>query len=135
MKIYKIGYSTMEESNYSELQHEDTFTKDQITEMIAEGIIDLLKKDKKLYIHNFQSIMGGVLTYLIEEKGFKKIEYDLIWNTFGWPSLFDNEDWKSERDEQLIKIAEILNKNGYNKKRDSFYQSRKYLEEENKENE
>jgi len=133
MYNYKIGYGSYEESSYRELQHEKKFIDEEITEMIAEAVVDTIKKmkmDTRYYTHNFQDVFEGcykkdcpdVCKYLIEKFGFKPIEYELFWSVFGWPSIFDKTDWEGGRDSQndhLNKITEAVNKAGFTREDDS----------------
>lgn len=121
---YKIGYYSHEESNYVELQHEKKFSDEELTEMISEYTVYIIKimKQNDDYIHSFQDIFNsgdqGIIQYLKEKYGFNDIEYELFWSVFGWASIFDKSDWKGDRDNHLEKIADVVNKAGYTRNDD-----------------
>jgi len=128
---YKIGYSTYEESHYIELEHEQKFTHDELTKIIAEAAVAVVKTmvNDKDYVHSFQDVFSrcymdnkkaDIEGYLIKEKGFKLIEYAENWYTFGWASIFHKEDWKDNRDDDLNKITDAVNAAGFTKDNDSF---------------
>lgn len=121
---YKIGYYSHEESDYVELQHEKKFSDDELTEMIADATVETIKKMKQIdndYTHSFRDIFEdpGLIQYLIEKFGFKRIEYELCINIFGWGSVFDKSDWKGDRGDHLDKITDAVNKAGFTRKDDS----------------
>lgn len=124
---YKIGYYSHEESNYEELQHENKFSDDELTEMIAEATVETIKKAKMTdnhYIHNFQDVFddkdNSLIIYLIEKFGFKLIIYESTWNVFGWASIFDKDEWRDDRGEHLDKITDIVNRVGFTRKDDDY---------------
>ena len=121
---YKIGYSSYEESGYVELIHAHSFTRQQITEMIAEAILDILKnRTEDDYYHSYQCFHSKVAKWLTENKGFKRIKYDQTWDVFGWGSVFVADDWAQDRDSELNRLTAIINKAGYGLKDDSFLSS------------
>jgi len=119
---YKIGYHSHEESDYVELQHEKKFSDNELTEMIAEATVEIIKKRTGNYTHNFQDIFGdsSLIQYLIEKFGFKLIEYELRWSAFGWASIFDKTNWKEDRGDHLDKITDAVNKAGFTRKDDDY---------------
>lgn len=121
---YKIGYYSHEESDYVELQHEKKFSDNELSDMIAEATVETIKKMKRAgnYTHNFQDIFSedSLIQYLIEKFGFRRIEYELNWNIFGWASIFDKADWKEDRDDRLDKITEEVNKTGFSREDDDY---------------
>lgn len=120
---YKIGYYSHEESDYIELQHEKKFSDNELTELIAEATVETIKKMRKAgdYTHSFQYIFRkDLIQYLIEKIGFKRIEYELCWNIFGWGSVFDKKDWKEDRDDHLDKITEAVNGAGFSREDDDY---------------
>jgi hypothetical protein len=113
MKLYKIGYGTYEESEYRELGHYKTFTHDEITEMVADGVVWAIKYYKerdKQRIHNFQDAFDLVIKYLIKKEGFVEIEYDMFWSIFGWTSVWTKENnWNTIRgQEEDVIIDKVL---------------------------
>lgn len=121
MYLYKIGYYSYEETDYAELKHEQSFSKSQITEMVAEAIIDILtRRTKDDYYHSYQDFHERVIKWLVEHKGFVEVEYDTVWSEFGWGSVFCGKDWDRDRDTELNRLAALLNEAGYDIKDDSF---------------
>jgi len=118
MYKYKIGYDSPEESCYIELEHEQLFTQQQITEMIGDAIKDITSRDQKPrdeYNQNFEHLFSwhdGIPAYLIQQKGFKQITYDMTWYVFGWASVFEEGDWGTYRTERdlLDDLREYLTK-------------------------
>lgn len=118
MYKYQIGYSTWEESSYVELYHEQKFTEDDITNMVAEAIyarIEYLKANNAFsndkYMNKFSSYWDtytdtSIPDWLIKNKGFVKIEYDLSWSCDGWECVFK----ENSKDEHIKKIAIELKK-------------------------
>lgn len=125
---YKIGYSSYEESHYIELEHAQKFTENDITKMVTEAVLNILKNNKEEYIHSFQDVFARsckgitVESYLIKEKGFKPLKFTTEWDIFGWASLFHKDDWKNEiaSDKNLEKIIDAVNAAGFSKKDDSM---------------
>ena len=118
MYWYKIGYGTYEESNYVELKHEKLFTKEDITKMIAEAIVDIEKskpeKDRNWHQSSYQHFHKDVVQWLIENKGFVSVEYEVGWSVFGWASVFDINDWGTHgRGEEDQMLAKLLGEAGY----------------------
>lgn len=122
---YKIGYYSHEESDYVELQHDKKFSDNELTEMIADTTVETIKKMKQTdndYRHSFQDIFedSNFVQCLIEKFDFKRIEYELCINIFGWGSVFDKSDWKGDRGDHLDKITDIVNKAGFSMRDDSY---------------
>ena len=140
MYCYKIGYGSYEESSYKELEHEEKFTDKQITKMIGEAIIDLwddrwkdqheyVEKEKAEFVEKyigceyeegfFHELMTieyffeneNIWNWLIENKGFKKIIYEVDWSIFGWENLAEKDSWESDRGECKV-IRDMLVKAG-----------------------
>lgn len=129
MYRYKIGYTSYEESSFVELEHEQKFSHQELSELIAEATVETFKKlrgKSNIYIHNFQDVFHdiyntqyNIVSYLIENKGFKRIEYQDVWSVFGWASIFDRQDWGSDRDPELDFIVNKMNEAGFDAKDDS----------------
>jgi len=119
---YKIGYYSMEESDYVELQHDNKFGDEELTEIIANAVVETIKKLKETCecVHSFQGMYCFITQYLLENCGFKRIKYQFVWSTFGWGSVFDNDNWGDDRGEHLNKITDAVNKAGYTRKDDDF---------------
>lgn len=120
MHKYKIGYTSYEESSFVELEHETLFTKDEITKMIGEAVVDKIRnRDANDYLHNYGNFEDDVIDYLKDIKGFKEIIYDVEWTISGWASLFDKTDRNSDDlPDENIKIVDMVNKAGFDRKYD-----------------
>lgn len=120
---YKIGFYSYEGNYYIELIHAKKFTKDDLTNMIIEMIIDFLKNREDKFIHSFEDIFINfdAKNWLIKNKGFKPIKYEQVWEIFGWSSIFYKDIWDYADDKKLEKIVKALNKAGYNKKDDDLH--------------
>lgn len=121
MYLYKIGYYSMEESDYIELQHDKKFSDDEMSEMIAEATIDTIRKEG-ITKYTFQCIFSSdnFIQFLKNKFNFKELEYELKWSAFGWASIYDKNDWKHDRDESLNKITDAVKKAGFNIRDDVF---------------
>ena len=51
-----------------------------------------------------------IYRWLIDNKGFKPIEYEVDWEVFGWAKLLNKTSWGTDRDETLDEITDYLNK-------------------------
>jgi hypothetical protein len=111
MYKYKIGYGTYEESDYSELTHEEHYDKYEISRLIAECIAKLI--DKGTHVHDYEGIHSEIIDMLIDEYGFEEIQYDTIWDVFGWGSLFESRNFNNLEDLELDTIKFLLKEMGY----------------------
>jgi hypothetical protein len=94
---YKIGYTTFEESEFEELTHDVLFPYNEITNMIAQATAKAAHSDPDGDHGNaFQRYFSDVIDVLVCDYGFKRIEYDLIWSTFGWAPVIDDGTWRLE---------------------------------------
>lgn len=98
---YKIGYYTYEESEYVELEHEELFSDEEISQMIGDAVISEISKAEKEH-HGYNYLHEGVIDYLIKEKGFTRIEYHRFWEIFGWASLFMEGEWEEMKDDDHL---------------------------------
>jgi hypothetical protein len=111
MHQYEIGYGTWEESEYYRLQHLFYFDQEELTDMIAEGIIKTLRKEK-YYLNMFEHYLKDIIDYLIEEHEFELVKPDVIWSVNGWASLF-SEDTKNNS--AIGRIRQRVREAGYTK--------------------
>lgn len=133
MYRYKIGYWSHEDSFFVELEHDKKFTEEDLTGMICEAIIwvvrELAKRD--VYIHNFSDAMMphcsqphdiiiDVPTFLVKQRGFRATQYEADWSVFGWPSLFHKDDWGEQRTDRLNDITDFINATGLGKSFDEM---------------
>ena len=77
VKIYMFGYGTYEESEYTYLTHEKTFTEQEFKEMIFDSTYDAIIEDKKKeysYLHGYDDIHSNVVKIMKNKYGFKELE-------------------------------------------------------------
>ena len=117
---YKIGYSSYEDSHYVELSHETEYSKEQLQSLVFEAVkyfFNNLKEEDhykydKPYNINFSDIIDKIRDILINQFGFKKIEYNSHFDIFGWPKILVENDWEGQTGETLDKMREFLSSNG-----------------------
>jgi len=135
MYNYQIGYYSYEDSCYVGLSHEQKFTDAQMTEMISWAVVDKIQRSKdspdKHYLHGFQDFLNrygnDVIEFLVKTYGFTRITYEVVWDCFGWASVFDQSDWDGhDRDGHLKALTDAVNKAGFTVKDDSHA---RYMEE------
>ena len=124
MYLYKIGYYDYDEGSENEFIHEQLFSEEDITRMVVEAIIDTIKieekkgKDGYIYPFGFSGFYRDVIKYLIEQKGFTPVKYDVTWFT-GGRSIYGYNEYEDEDDRKdMIRglIIKLLNEAGYDQK-------------------
>ena len=121
MYNYSIGYSTFDQSSYIDLMHEEKFTYDEITQMVAEAIEVICKhmidNEPKLYYHMLRIYnlwkphidnCPSVADYLIAEKGFVPVKKDVCWSIDGFATVLEDND-KSEECSAIRKYLKLKN--------------------------
>lgn len=111
MYKYKIGYGTYEESDYTELEHKNKFTKEQLNQLMAKCIAECIPK--ACYAHCYQDVHYGVIRKLVDTYGFQHVEYEEKWIVFGWGSLFEERNFNEVKDESLEYVKKYLKEYGY----------------------
>lgn len=126
MYLYNIGYGTYEESEHVQLMHSERFSEQELHLKVVAAIIRVLQKivdghkfkrtiNGKEYDSNplvtergvsFQEIFEPVIDEL-KLDGFVKVTFETQWSTFGWPSLTDPSDWRTQRDE-VNEVADLI---------------------------
>jgi hypothetical protein len=105
-KMYKycIGFSMFDGGSSVNLLHEQKFSHEEITEMVAEALAEiakqLIEKEPKLFnymfkIYSLWETYGermSVADYLIAEKGFVIDKFDIVWCIEGSDSVIDKTD-------------------------------------------
>lgn len=125
MYNYKIGYGSYEDSYYVELQHEECFTQEQLTEMIAEAAVELwdhlyeLNSEGglcRMTVARFfiQDDKYNIRDWLVEHKGFTFMDYQERWSIFGWYRLNEPDTWSREvkNDKSVPVILQALKEAG-----------------------
>ena len=129
MYVYSIGYHTCEESDYEYLNHKEKFSKEQLTAVTHDCVLEVLmvvKEKKKIdeneYLHSYQDIHHEVIEKLIKKYKFEKLKVEETWEVFGWASLFKPGDWDSYREEpdDLTALVETIRKAGYTEDDDDY---------------
>lgn len=127
MPIYRIGYSTYEESHYVETEHDEEFTHEQLRGFVFDALlaaaISEYEESKRWYHETegqedrkFDYISVGSLMEnpefdkcLCEKHGFRKMEYQERFTMFGWSSPFgDREGWGGETDDDEKEMLKNL---------------------------
>lgn len=130
MYKYKIGYSWEEGSGDIELEHEKLFTKDEITDMVGQAVVEVIKKYKMndRLVHAFEDTFHDISEYMESLFGFKKIEYDVYWCINGMTSIFKRDDWTDYFDEERSKILDgvikKVNEAGFSERDDFLYRDK-----------
>jgi len=121
---YQIGYTSCEESDFIELEHEKKFTHEELLQMVAEATYDVYLKavghEYEKGSTTFEDIMMnayrpegiGLGETLCQKFGFKFVEYAGSVSVFGWARILDKDSWRSYRDEKddLDVIREYIEK-------------------------
>lgn len=120
MYFYKIGHYICNEENSQILVHYEKYDKNEITELIAEAInalLDLMPEKESnectlqelesyYWLHMFLNplIEDNIIDWLVKNKDFKKLEYEVEWMANGMISVFD----KDSHDQNMSKIATLI---------------------------
>ena len=113
---YRIGYDTFEESEYNVLLHEKKFSKKKFDKMILEAIDYIVGNKVKSdeYIETYQYIHMDIVKYLVDNYGFKELEYINEWDVFGWIGLpIVDDTWKDQYEEDTKKVIKLMEKKDY----------------------
>jgi len=130
MYKYKIGYADYDDSEFVELEHEEKFTKDELTTMIGLAVVAAVrdfKADDDEYVHGFNDVMnhGSMCGHLMLMYGFKPVRYEVCWEALGHVSLFDEAelaDWQldGEAGRNTLELIRMVNGAGFSRKDDSY---------------
>lgn len=111
MYLYKFGYGSYEDSDFTEIFHIKQFSEQEFFNIIKNAIIRVLQGviDKKYnpYIHENGLSYESIHEFMLEElksDGFKKIQYQTEWSCFGWPSMVDKSSWSGQRGPELDRL-------------------------------
>jgi len=125
---YQIGCGDEMGSEAFQLEHDEQFTNDELTAMIGEAVLDILAKEGKRsgrLSHGFGEYPRNIITWLVDNKGFSKIEYQVNWWVSSRHSIFDKSEWYDVNDNypdsvNLAAIADIMNAAGYDRTDDGY---------------
>jgi hypothetical protein len=98
---YVLGYNSYEDSEKTGLTHTKKFTEADIEDFLVEYLNSRKNLPSKTIIGRntlAEIIPYGFISFLCRKKGFKKIKYEARYFKFGWPDIFDKNDWKGQRD-------------------------------------
>ena len=112
MSFYDVGYDTYEESEHIQLAHEKVFSQDEFDKLVIQATIAVLKREKSLRKEHvsFQDILHDVVEELTMKRGFRRLKFDARFVVFGWPSIRDKTDWNHDREKQLDRLTDALDK-------------------------
>jgi hypothetical protein len=110
MFLYRVGYTSYEECPQVALCHERRIDSKEFEEMCLSCAVDAAKEmiAKDEYVHNFSHLYDRVVYLMVVRHGFAAAEYAGDFRPFGWPSVFDKDDWEKDRDEDLDKLTDRL---------------------------
>ena len=114
MYLYKIGYYSPEDSSYTEMQHRERFTAEELNTLVVRAIERVLRGalegEYDPFLHCEGPSYSDIDKYVIEElkeDGFVPVEYTERWDVFGWPSLTRDNDWDAGTEDKFL-LKEIL---------------------------
>ena len=114
MYNYRIGHDDGEAVNYASLIHDEFFTEDEITQMVAEAIMSIVKNDNyTLLSRNLGCMWDGVVDWLIKERQFRVVKIDLEWSASSLGSVFTLVG-RYDLLHNDVDLTRILNINGFN---------------------
>jgi hypothetical protein len=98
MNVYDIGYGSCEESQFSQLLHENVYTNDQLEEIVHVALKKAYDtRDKTWNFTQYQEFHEKVIEILCNEHGFYRVEFTAEWGCFGWSSIDIKDSWRSYR--------------------------------------
>jgi hypothetical protein len=123
MYIYELGYGSYEDSEYTQLSHEEEFTQEEFEEKIQASIKDALirwidkEEDGVIYrMHEanphigFDRLHTYVSEILCEKFGFAKLEFQAKFSLFGWDDLLKGDGFNRAEEEPghkaIIKLVQ-----------------------------
>ena len=92
MPLYNIGYYTHDGNITTVLFHEEIYTKNEITEKIAEATHQLITNEQITKPIDFETIYYNVIEYLKTLYGFKEPNYGATWEVYGWDDLYGENE-------------------------------------------
>ena len=110
VNYYQIGYGSYEDSDIVTLTHTEKFSEEDLEDMLVEYLNSKKNLPNKTDTgkNRLDRIMPeNFIPFLCKKKGFKKLKYTSEFVRFGWPDIFDKNDWKGQR-EGLNSITDRL---------------------------
>ena len=127
--FYSVSYGTMEGGEDTTLWSEDYYTQDVWKQMIFDSVTKAIRENNDRYIHDYESLHSEVVEIMIRDYDVHKIPIQESISFFGWGSLFDKDDWNTNRGKELNELTDHLLKQGFTAESDSSYKYRKGSEE------
>lgn len=103
MYVYDLGYYSPEGSLYRQLVHPSEFSREQFITLVCEAakrvLLGLLegKNEREIANLRLEGLFEFVENVLIEDFGFKPLEFRAELHFYRWAELFDPEDRFGER--------------------------------------
>jgi hypothetical protein len=127
MFLYKVGYNSYEECPEIVLAHHRDIPGEEFEDLclscceaVAKGMVASGES-----LHNFSDMYEKVADMLVERAGFEHADFSASFSPFGWASVLDNEDWATQRGDELNKITNRLLAAGLTKEDDSMVKFRR----------
>jgi len=119
--FYSVSYGTMEGGEKNLLWSENYYTKDQWKHMVFEAIAKTIREEigTNSYVHDYESLHGHVIQLMLRDYDVHTLPIQESVQFFGWGSVFDKEDWSSNRGQELDELTDYLLKQGFTKDDDS----------------
>lgn len=128
MYKYRIGYVDFEDCGSVQLEHDQKFTEQDITIMIAEAIKDLYPEvvnHNNGHFDEFTEFFNGrwysdkdvscITGWLVKNKGFRYVEYEVDWCVSNGSVTNDTRWICGEKETPLEHIRQFLLANGIKK--------------------
>ena len=117
---YVVGYGSPEDSWYWHIWHETQYTDGELAVFVEDALLAALKAEKKArvdmgYEHRYNPSFDDLMTAsafkeVMKDMGFFEKAVESVFDTFGWASAIDPEDWASWRDDEGKDLSKRLAK-------------------------
>ena len=122
MYFYDIGYQGQDEGEYWQLAHDCEYSKDELASLIHEAVVAIIPEEcyikGKPYIHDIATLVHKIAPWLVENKGFRRLEFTAEWQCDSGDSIIMPEDTDNK---ELIELSKALRAAGYTWRDDSHY--------------
>ncbi len=116
--VYRVGYSTYEESLYYVLYHKEKYTKEQLHKIVKEASKRvILSSPCRLKDYTIQNVFeSDLFIEILESFGFKQVDYQNVMTYFGWSGCSIEEErgglephiWKVESGKYDIDLVKTM---------------------------
>lgn len=102
MYNYEVGYSTYESVGYHSLTHDNKFSKEELYDIVSDCAAEVIYEEHKKYIEKhdeelddmiLETYFSDIIKLMKEKYNFKDIEYEAVFDSFGWLNLMGEENW------------------------------------------